>query len=121
MFSFFSVNAQGVDKRFLIFTTKDNLRTLRSSDIWFADGTFDTVPNLFVQLYTLHGLLRDNLSAPLVYVLLVNKTEKLYFETLEAIKNYFKRTLRPRKIILDFELSAINAFALAFPEAKIKG
>lgn len=120
-FMFFIVNELGVDKRFLIFTTKTNLRTLRSCDIWFADGTFDTVPHLFKQLYTIHGLFQDNTPVPLVYILLVNKSEELYFESISAIKTYFRRSLRPRKIMLDFELSAINAFARAFPGTEIKG
>lgn len=42
--------------RVLIFSTRNNLRMLRQSRHWYADGTFKTVPNLFGQMYTIHGI-----------------------------------------------------------------
>ena len=41
---------------FLIFTTVDNIRHLNRSTFWIMDGTFRTVPNMFRQLYTIHGI-----------------------------------------------------------------
>lgn len=43
--------------RMLIFGTKENLRILKECTDLFCDGTFDVVPNLFSQLYTIHGML----------------------------------------------------------------
>ena len=41
--------------RILIFSTKRNLKVLRKCRQWHGDGTFDTVPKMFQQLYTIHG------------------------------------------------------------------
>ena len=40
----------------LIFSTKNDLQKLKSCNIWAADGNFSCVPDIFVQLYTIHGL-----------------------------------------------------------------
>ena len=42
--------------RILMFGTEENKHILTISSIWMADGTFKTVPSLFAQLYTIHGL-----------------------------------------------------------------
>ena len=42
--------------RMLIFGSDDSIRFLASSPNWYIDGTFDTVPPQFLQLYTIHGL-----------------------------------------------------------------
>lgn len=47
--------------RILIFSTQGNLDLVRRSNHWHGDGTFKTVPPLFEQLYTIHGL-EDNKS-----------------------------------------------------------
>ncbi|KAK5638651.1 hypothetical protein RI129_012946 [Pyrocoelia pectoralis] len=62
------------EDRLLVFSTRRNMQLLARSRHWYADGTFKTVPSLFSQLYTLHGL-QDNKALPLVYALLPNKTE----------------------------------------------
>ena len=43
-------------QRFLIFRTQTNLDILQSSRCWLADGTFQTPPPLFAQVYVVHGL-----------------------------------------------------------------
>ncbi|KAG4076864.1 hypothetical protein HA402_006574 [Bradysia odoriphaga] len=42
--------------RILIYSTERNLQMLRKSDVLSMDGTFDIVPPLFSQLYTMQGL-----------------------------------------------------------------
>src|SRR5438105_682639 len=41
--------------RILLFTTIANVRYLEQSTFWIMDGTFKTVPNIFRQLYSIHG------------------------------------------------------------------
>lgn len=43
------------DKRLLIFSTNENIKQLVKCDAIHMDGTFDVVPPLFTQLYTIHG------------------------------------------------------------------
>ena len=46
-----------------------------------ADGTFDRIPTLFHQLYTIHPL-RDNPAVPAIYILLSGKRDDPYFKML---------------------------------------
>jgi hypothetical protein len=50
------------ENRMLIFATSNNLRILRVSEHWFADGTFSISPQLFFQVYTIHGLMSGRLN-----------------------------------------------------------
>ena len=97
--------------RILVFATKENLRILFKSRIWFVDGTFKTAPNISLQLFTIHGLYDKDYSFPLVYALLENKLELSYTAVLQAVKAIAKATgihvLDPETVIADFEV-AIN-------------
>ena len=45
-------NNDSSSKRFLIFSTHENLKMLKKCGIWLADETFNFVPTIFTQLYT---------------------------------------------------------------------
>lgn len=105
--------------RILIFGTERSLNVLERSEHWFMDGTFKTVPHLFAQLYTVHGL-KENIAVPLVYVLLPDKTENTYTTMLREIKNLC-RTAAPSTIMVDFEKAASNAVSTVFPETATRG
>lgn len=51
---------------------------------WFGDGTFDIVPILFQQLYSIHASI-DNKYIPLVYAFLPNKKQTNYDKLLNFI------------------------------------
>lgn len=72
------------DNRFLIYTTQANLRILSVSRLMYGDGTFKTVPQQFMQLYTIHGAFQDHVF-PLVYVHMQKKTEASYTSTLQKL------------------------------------
>ena len=44
-----------LDHRIIIFGTRQNLKLLFNSDIWFVDGTFQVVPSILFQLFTIMG------------------------------------------------------------------
>lgn len=113
----------GDPNRLLIFTTNAALLLLSTSEIFLADGTFKTVPTIFFQLYTIHGLINNN-AFPLVYCVLVRKDEDTYRKMYEEIVNLCGAAniaLNPRIIMTDFELAAMNAGRHYFPNAEIKG
>lgn len=56
----FLFHDSGGKNRFLIFTTQANLQYLASCSLWLSDGTFNAVPSIFTQLYTLHGCKIDD-------------------------------------------------------------
>ena len=107
------------DKLFFIFTTEDNLNLLETCNHWHADGTFKCCPQLFYQVYTIHGVL-NNHTLLLVSILLTRKTEALYARALTDLKE-INPCLSPKVVTVNFELAANNAFSKVFPGVKPKG
>ena len=105
--------------RMIIYSTRDNLRCLARADHWYVDGTFKTVPLLFYQLYTIHGL-KGNNSIPLVYALLPNKTEATYIKLLKELK-ILEPSACPATITMDYERAMLNACTAEFPSARLRG
>ncbi|KAL7301944.1 hypothetical protein TKK_0005537 [Trichogramma kaykai] len=105
--------------RVLTFTTSANLKILRRCDIWQGDGTFDVVPSIFEQLYTIHGRYQGTLI-PLVYILSTHCTGDIYKRVLETLVSSCRK-LNPTRLIIDFENAYINAFSDVFPDSEIHG
>ena len=104
-------------KRFLVFSTNQNLAVLSQCEHWYCDGTFKVAPTLFQQMYTIHGLY-ENKTMPLVYVLMFDRTEESYDRVLQSIQF---GDGQPRNITTDYEKAAQNAFGRHFPEVEMKG
>ena len=102
----------GDEERIFIFASQDALQFLVDSEHWYADGTFRVCPEIFFQLYTIHGQ-RDRRIFPCVFLLLPNKNENTYnrlFEQLFQLVNNLGNG--PNDVLVDFERerSTINAF-----------
>lgn len=106
-------------QRFIIFATQNSLRRLSNSNHWFADGTFKTCPQLFAQLYTIHSI-QYNDVLPSVFVLMSDMSQNGYSRVFEELKCH-QDNLRPQSILTDFELSAVNAFQMSFPNSEHRG
>lgn len=111
-------NNGGLD-RFIIFSTSKNLEVLSNASTIYADGTFKTVPPLFSQLYTIHGIVSGGIL-PLVYVLMAKKTQESYNRVLLQLKS-MEPSLSPSAIMTDFERASINAFRRVFPNSDQRG
>jgi len=103
--------------RILIFGRPRNLNILHDSTIWYVDGTFKVVPNLFSQVYVILAKYLDGVH-PLIYALLPNKTNETY-ERLFKILIDLKPGLKPTSIAC--EQAAIKAIKNNFPEVQING
>ncbi|KAK7486345.1 hypothetical protein BaRGS_00022393 [Batillaria attramentaria] len=99
-------------------TTPSNLDVLARYAHWFCDGTFDSAP-LATQLYTIHVLVEDTHTLPLVYCVTRNKNRATY----DAIFTYLKgqRDLNPETITIDFERAALNSISEHFPTTAVHG
>ena len=85
---------------------------LADSEHWYADGAFRVCPEIFFQLYAIHGQ-RDRRIFPCVFSFLPNKNENTYnrlFEQLFQLVNNLGNG--PNDVLVDFERerSTINAF-----------
>ncbi len=104
--------------RILCIGKQELLMKLNTGD-WFGDGTFELVPAVFFQLYTIHTKIGINYP-PCVYFLLPNKTGSTYTRLLLILKDLLPEA-SPGKILLDFEKAALNSFRVEFPDSHISG
>jgi len=81
IFRSFLLSNEGTTERILVYCTAEFLTYLSQSPKIFMDGTFKSSPNLFYQIYTIHGYFRDTQLVPFVYAFLPNK-ERITYERL---------------------------------------
>jgi hypothetical protein len=113
--------AQG--NEILIFATHDNMRLLCNSQFVSMDGTFDSCPTLYSQIFTLH-VFEDNRLIPVVYSLLPDKRAATYVTFFNVIQNEaiaLGLTFDPTVIMSDFESGIIRAVTVQFPNAGHRG
>ena len=80
------------------------------------DGTFNTAPKLFKQLYVIHARFRQS-AVTCACALLTGKSQQLYEEILQAISRAAEElgfTMDPEYVHLDFERSVINVVKNTF-------
>lgn len=116
---FFLGDSEDGKNRYLIFSTARNLEILSDCRRWFTDGTFSSVPIIFTQLYTIHGLYKD-VVLPFVYILVSGKSIRIYTAVLNPLKTLEPR-LEPRSVMMDFESAFVNGLNEVFPETQIHG
>ena len=63
--------------RILLFGADPNMRALRSSPVWGADGAFKVCPNLRAQVYTIHPV-SSGYCMPCISALMPNKSQGAY-------------------------------------------
>ena len=76
----------GREDRIVGFFTDDTLKILCESRIVLMDGTFRVVPDIFSQLYTIHGEFLGQIM-PLCYLLLPKKDRETYLRMFTLIQN----------------------------------
>ena len=115
----FLVWDSGDNDRILIFATEEKLRVLQNTEHWFADGTFDTVPNIYTQLYTFHATINGNVITCL-YALLPNKTRATYTLLIQQLL-LLNPNFNQQSIMVDFEIGFIQSFQQVFSATSVKG
>lgn len=105
----------------LLFISPSAANVLAGSTIIFADGTFETCPPPFKQIYVAFGKLRDDKVVPCAFGLLPNKQHNTYKLFWSKIKEMLPATYCPEYLLIDFEASAAKGFLEIFPDAKISG
>ena len=106
-------------ERKFIFASELGLQCLAESEHFYADGTFKVSPELFFQLYTIHGHQRGNIF-PCVFGLLPNKTEATYTRFFREVFGQINEPV-VTDILVDFERGAINAIRNASQDIEEKG
>lgn len=119
---FYQYDSESEDRFILFYTVKD-LERLCQSSVIVCDGTFKTAPNMFFQLYTIHGSIHGY-TFPLIYCISTRKTEAFYRDVLDRLKTHAAELnfeLNPEIILSDYEIAFMNAARAIFPNSSIKG
>ncbi|RNA08310.1 hypothetical protein BpHYR1_007957 [Brachionus plicatilis] len=94
-----------------------NSKRLEKAHI-FADGTFDIGPKLFIQVYSVHGLINGRCFS-MAYALMSRKKEEMYIEFLDKLKT--KLSIDPNSITSDFVKAFLNAASKVFTGVTLFG
>ncbi|CAG8500218.1 12769_t:CDS:2, partial [Dentiscutata heterogama] len=108
----------------LIFTILDNIHHLNRSPFWVMDGTFKTVPNMFKQLYSIHGGSENSRIVPLVFSLMTSKSEESYRQLFQELIDFGEVhgiDLSPQVVLTNFEAAVINSIQSEFDNVQYKG
>ncbi|CAI6352025.1 unnamed protein product [Macrosiphum euphorbiae] len=90
------------------------------------DGTFKACPQIFEQMYVIHGSIKrgtDEIFVPLVFALMNGKSEELYNQVFFLLNEFCLENninitqTNDLEIITDFEKAAINSLTENFPQA----
>ena len=103
-------------KRMLVFASIPCLELLAKCAVWSFDGTFDSSPRQFAQLFTIHGFVHS-IQMPLVFALLENKDSVTYTQLILNLKELaaeYILELNPIQILSDLETAAVSRFNHSF-------
>lgn len=121
---FVLVEKSFAEEKIIILGTIQNLKIMSKSKLWLMDGTFQVVPNIMRQLFSIHCKVGDGIIVPVLYVLMSSKTKQCYEEVFYEICQlacHNNVNLYPKYIISDFEKASVNAAKAFFPSACFKG
>jgi hypothetical protein len=104
--------------RMLIFSTDENLDAMVSNGNWFMDGTFKCAPEIYYQVFTVHVFINGAVF-PVVYALLPNKQQATYERFFTSLNSM--RQFQPTSVLVDFEMSSMNAVHTIYPNAAVSG
>ena len=89
----------------------------RNVGTFMGDGTFDSVPSLFTQMYTIHALHGDT-SFPIAFALMEGKTTRGYEIVFRVLKD---NGVIIHTFMCDFERASRNAIKNIFNDVYVKG
>ncbi|PIK32840.1 hypothetical protein BSL78_30347 [Apostichopus japonicus] len=108
----------------LVFCTDSSYGKLQQCSVLYMDGTFKTCPTPYTQFFTIHGLYHGRVL-PFVMGLMTERTVGAYRQILQHVKAKVREVsghrLRPRRVVIDFELALITANETEFRQAVISG
>ena len=89
----------------------------RGRGVFLGDGTFDSVPTMFKQLYTIHAEV-DGSVFPVVFVLMEERSTEAYEYVFNVLK---ERGLVFKTFMTDFESASRKAARNVFGDVVVKG
>ena len=106
----------------VIFMSKWGFEILSNHETWLFDGTFESAPEPFSQIYI--GMAASEIGGkgiPCIYGLLPNKKSSTYETMFKKVKELVGQESKLTTIITDFEKSVFGACRRVFPTINHKG
>lgn len=111
------------ESKILLFGTRKSLELLAGSDLWMMDGTFEVVPDMMRQLFTIFGRVHG-VMVPLIFCVMNKKTRSAYDEFFYELMGLFcfhGLDPRPKYILSDFEKASVASAKSFLPDTIFKG
>lgn len=109
--------------KIILLGTISSLKLLAEAKCWLMDGTFEVVPSIMRQLFSIHGLIGNEI-VPLIFCIMSSKSKEAYtemFYELCRVACEFNISLNPLRFVSDFEKASVAAAKVFFPTAIFKG
>ena len=106
-------------RRSILFGTPHSMSDAGDAEHFIVDGIFKSSPNLFTQLFTVHGVFPNGWHYPICYDLLPGKTTVLYKNLLAAIDTFGR--FQPQLVQCDHDIGIHNAIAEVWPFSTRRG
>ncbi|CAF1356593.1 unnamed protein product [Adineta ricciae] len=109
-----------IGQRMVLYATDEQLRLLFDCSHILMDGTFDSCPPHFDQIYSIHGI-RNGQNFLCVLALLTGRFAAIYKDLFMILTQHANRLglhFSPSQITTDFEPAMISAVADEFPNAR---
>ena len=119
----FILAESGAEDKIILLGTQSNLHYQAEAECLYVDGTFETCPHLFYQIFSIH-IIKYGQTFPMVYALLPNKQQSTYNRMFMMVKEAALNLgldLTPSSVLSDFEQVLINALWLNFSTAEHRG
>lgn len=109
------------ESKIIILGTRSSLKLLSESSCWLIYDTFEVVPSIMRQLFSIHGLIGNEI---VVYCLMSSKNKEAdleFFYELYRCACEFNIVLNPKRVVSDFEKASVAACRSFFPSAVYTG
>lgn len=111
------------NKNIVCFATESNIKTLSEHEQIFVDGTFQSCPKYFFQLFIIHAVVNGNYS-PLIFFLLPDKTASSYENAFMIIIDLCEKKniiFNPKIVVADFEKAIHISATKVWPKVRMVG
>ena len=79
-------------EKFIVFTSKVQLKKLKDCSLIFMDGTFKSCPKSFYQIYNIIGKdKKTGMIIPLIFILMSHKSYDSYYYVFDFIQTLLKK------------------------------
>lgn len=110
------------DGTIIIFVDRQFTKKFEEATDFFADATFDTIPNV-KGTYQLLSIMAERFGKifPFVWALMNRKTSSSYVAVFQFVKEKILPNMDPVKFVSDFETAIHNAVRNVFHNAEVQG